>query len=1732
MEELSPVLKKIKNQAGMIGTLRPELLKASVEHLGPAIVELLNASVAIGKLPKVWALSAITPIAKPGSDHRTCDGYRGIAVGTLAAKLYGSMLDHRIDGWAEASGIRAKGQFGFRKGKGTASASFIVRTLFDQVRTQKGGRLYTCFVDFKKAYDSVPRHLLWAKLERRGVTGWVLDAIKAMYADVPMCVKSSTGLGKVFQSNLGVKQGCPLSPLLFGLYLDDWDAELKAASEAPDDESDKFDFPNLAGEDLRSLMYADDLMQAATSIDGLRKQMALLEDFSARWGLTINASKTKVMVFSRLNSPHVAKTAVLKIGGEVVEVVERFKYLGTIFHCSQMLSRHAVPARAYNGRRAYHISRRRLAELQLGGGLEINFRLFDVMVDSVLGYGAEVWAPELLCNDPLSNDCERVHLFALKWLLGVRKSTASCIVLAETGRWPLAFRWVKRIARFYNGLVKAPADSILKRAFIANCQLTSNPAEGSAKCMAEQSWAAQLQRAFKKFEVQLPLEEPIELNVNDVCIKWKEFYLNRVRTETGTKIKKYVHEVRNGLPEYEAAPYLGVSAVSDRRAMTQAMTGSHFLMEEVGRWNQLAKEDRVCKQCAEKEVKTVETAEHLFFHCPSYDDIRADFPCLDFTLTNLHEFSMQQPTQITRVITRPLWSICFVLTNFIDDLVMWKLCGDCPFDLVLGKPWFDEKNPQIDWPNNLITLQHDGKTIAFRADYHDQKHLKKNGLISAVEMEAELSSGNIVHFCVIKPIPEKYENYEYGSDGKNLERNGLEKHVDMLVDEFVDVFDPDLPLPVDREIEHEIELEPGASPVAQQMYRLSFEELAELKTQILDYLNRGFIRPSKSPYGAPILFVRKKSGALRMCVDYRGLNRITKKNRCPLPRIDDLLDKLAGAKYFTSLDLKSAYHQIKIKEEDIEKTAFRTPFGHFEFVVLPFGLCNAPATFQTLMNNVFRDELHQFVLCYLDDIMIFSKSLQAHIQHVRHVFEKLRKNKLFVNKEKCLFFQTKIAWLGYIISENGIKVDQSKISTILEWPVPKNTIDILSFLGFTGYYRKFIEKYSHIAAPMTELLKKDISFIWTPTQQQAFETLKSKLTTAPILILPSPDFPFEMYTDASDFAFGGVLMQDQGQGLKPVAFSSKKLSEAERKYDIYEKEALSQIHHLKLWRCYIQSAHRSTAYTDNNVLKYLQTQPRLSPRQARWMEVLSQFNVYVEYITGKANVVADALSRRPDFAMTVVFACQDSDWLLQLKESYKESPEAKKIIQLIQEKQSRDYVFDHGYIVRRTPENTQLYVPEGPLRKELVEEHHDSLLAGHFGVAKTAALLLRCYYWPQLQRDVRRGVQSCERCGASKSSNQKKAGLLQPLPTPTRRFEVITMDFVTSLPDVDNFNAIMIMVDKLTKRVFLAPTTDKVTAEEAATLFYRHVVRNQGVPSTIISDRGTQFTSIFWKSMIAQLGIKHKLSTAYHPQTDGQSEITVRIVVDMLRTLHQEYPNWVQILPAVEFAINNSKNVSTGKTPFFLCYGEEVPTPPTLNLQALAKLNPNQPSVDFAARTQIAIQEAQRMLAEAQRKQKYYADQGRRHLTFEEGDQVYISTADLPLKGPRKLAPKWFGPIPVVKKLSPLNYQVALPPIWRRRYPIFHVEKLKPFVQSTEFPNRYPARPPPDLEQGPDVFNVEKILDRRSTPWGRGFKVEYYVKWEGYPLCDSTWEPKSNFRDAGTEVKRMLREIDQQHDAT
>ena len=1062
---------------------------------------------------------------------------------------------------------------------------------------------------------------------------------------------------------------------------------------------------------------------------------------------------------------------------------------------------------------------------------------------------------------------------------------------------------------------------------------------------------------------------------------------------------------------------------------------------------------------------------------------------------------------------------------------VFVLPGKCPFDLILGKPWLNEKNPDIDFPSNSLTFEHEGAPITICADYHNPHAARELGLISAIELAREAEDGAIVHLLMLTPAP------DLPAEATSAQRHQqFEALVEQIIQDNLDIMPDDLPaeLPPERFVDHKIDLMPGSQPVAQAMYRLSFEELAELKKQLMGLLEKGYIQPSKSPFGSPILFVKKKGGSLRMCIDYRALNRMTIKNRCPLPRIDDLLERLVGAKYFTVLDLRSGYHQIRIQPEDIEKTAFRTRYGHFEFKVLPFGLCNAPATFQTLMNSVFQDMIDESVLVYLDDIMIFSKTAEEHEKHVRQVLERLRQNKLYLNKKKCKFFQTEVDWLGHIVSGDGISVDQSKITAVKEWPVPKAPKLLMSFLGYAGYYRRFIEKYSHLAAPLTDLLRKCAEYVWGLPQQQAFEALKKALTEAPVLILPSPDYPFLLYTDASDFAVGGVLMQDQGQGPRPVGYFSRKLNNAERKYTVHDKEALAQIYGLKTWRHLIMGAPRSTAYTDNTPLKYLQTQPRLNPRQARWMLVLQEFDLHVDYVAGKANVVADALSRRPDHLdlSGIVTACQSSDWLEEIVSAYEKDPEALGIIRAIHRNDVRDYCFVNQYIVRERNGYTQLYIPNvGSLRQDLLHEHHDSMLAGHFGVDKTVKLMLRHYYWPSLMRDVKHYVKTCPSCALGKSSTLKPAGLLQPLPIPTRRFEVITMDFVTALPlTPSGYDAIMVMVDKLTKRMFLAPTTSHVNSEEAAELFYNHVIRHQGVPSAIISDRGTQFTSAFFRSVCAQLSIKQKLSTAYHPQTDGQSEKAVRTITDALRCLTLEYPDWTKTLSAVEFAYNNSVNPSTDQSPFFMCYGEDPPMPASLNLKHLIKTNPLQAAVDYAKATQGAVEHAKKRLIEAQVRQKRYADQHRRDLSFAEGDQVYLSTEKLPLVGARKLLPKWFGPCTVEEKIGETAYRLQLPSKWKQ-HRVFHVSRLKPYEESTRYKGRGKKRPPPDLESGPDVYEVEAILDRRVIT-GRWPKVEYLIQWAGYPSHEATWESRKQFEDAGTGVQALMDQADLDHAAS
>ena len=384
---------------------------------------------------------------------------------------------------------------------------------------------------------------------------------------------------------------------------------------------------------------------------------------------------------------------------------------------------------------------------------------------------------------------------------------------------------------------------------------------------------------------------------------------------------------------------------------------------------------------------------------------------------------------------------------------------------------------------------------------------------------------------------------------------------------------------------------PGAQPISIPPYRLAPVELKELKKQIDELLAKGFIRPSSSPWGTPALFVPKKDGTLRMCIDYRKLNRVTIKNKYPLPRIDDLFDQLRGAICFSKIDLKSGYHQLRVREEDVEKTAFRTCFGSYEFLVMPFGVTNAPAVFMDLMNRIFRPYLDQFVVVFIDDILIYSPTEEAHEKHLRIVLSTLREHKLYVKLPKCEFWLSQVKFLGHVVSAEGIAVDPSKVEAVLEWEQPKSVTEIRSFLGLAGYYRRFIENFSRIAAPLTNLTRNGVKFDWTPKCKKSFQILKRLLTTAPILIIPERGLGYTVYCDASKDGFGCVLMQQE----KVVAYALRQLRLHEKNYPTHDLELGAVVFALKCWRHYL-FGEKFEVYTDHKTLKYIFTQRDLNMR--------------------------------------------------------------------------------------------------------------------------------------------------------------------------------------------------------------------------------------------------------------------------------------------------------------------------------------------------------------------------------------------------------------------------------------------------------------------------------------------------------------------------------------------------------
>ncbi|KAI3670853.1 hypothetical protein L1987_87495 [Smallanthus sonchifolius] len=777
----------------------------------------------------------------------------------------------------------------------------------------------------------------------------------------------------------------------------------------------------------------------------------------------------------------------------------------------------------------------------------------------------------------------------------------------------------------------------------------------------------------------------------------------------------------------------------------------------------------------------------------------------------------------------------------------------------------------------------------------------------------------------------------------NTEAKSVDLSEVPVVQEFADVFPDDLTgVPLEREIEFQIDLQPGAQPVSKAPYRLAPTEMKELIEQFQDLLDKGFIRPSISPLGAPVLFVNKKDGSMRMCIDYRELNKLTVKNKYPLPRIDDLFDQLQGAKWFSRIDLRSGYHQLKVREGDIPKTAFRTRYGHYEILVMSFGLTNASASFMDLMNRVCRPMLDR-------------------------------------------------SFLGHVINPEGIMVDPAKIETVVKWNVPKTPTEVRSFLGLAGYYRKFIKDFSKLATPLTKLTRRGVKFAWGPDQESAFQELKKRLTEAPVLTLPEGTEDLVVYSDASYLGLGCVLMQ---RG-KVIAYASRQLKTHEMNYPTHDLELAVVVFALKLWRHYLYGI-KCTIYTEHKSLKYFFEQKELNMRQRRWLELIKDYDCEILYHPGKANVVADALSRKEEHTPIRVKACQlvvTPDFLTLLRDVQKEA--------LRDERLREERIFGQRYLLT---ENSQgVWVKDdciwitrfGGFREKVLDEGHKSRYSIHPGTTKMYQDMKGNYWWPGMKHDVIQYVSKCLTCLQVKAEHQKPYGKIKPLEILKWKWEHITMDFITKLPKTGKgHDTIWVVVDRLTKSAHFLPIKETFSSERLSEVFINEIVARHGVPISIVSTGIRDSHPSFGKRLNEAMGTRLHISTAYHPQTDGQSERTIQTLEDMLRACVIDFGGaWDGHLPLAEFSYNNSYHATIGMPPYEMLYGRRCRTPVCWGEIGQKELG----SLDVVKATSEKFELVKQRMKAAQDRQKSYADKRRRPIEFNAGDYVMLKVS--PWKG-------------------------------------------------------------------------------------------------------------------------------------
>jgi len=780
-------------------------------------------------------------------------------------------------------------------------------------------------------------------------------------------------------------------------------------------------------------------------------------------------------------------------------------------------------------------------------------------------------------------------------------------------------------------------------------------------------------------------------------------------------------------------------------------------------------------------------------------------------------------------------------------------------------------------------------------------------------------------------------------------------------------------------------------------------------SKIIDNLLKNeIIRPSNSEYASPIVLTRKKNGEIRMCIDFRALNKLMVRDNYPLPLIEDQLDMLRDKKFFSKLDLKDGFYHVAMAPDSIKYTSFITPLGQFEFTRMPFGLKIGPQRFQRFINEVMSDAVKSGnVVVYMDDILIANDTLEAHFSTLKTIFTILVENKLELRLEKCLFLVTEIEYLGYIVTREGIRPTDSGVAAVRNFPEPKTIKEVHSFVGLASYFRKFIEKFAIIVKPLYLLLKKGVTFNFGETERNAFQTLKLRLTEAPTLIIYNPKRYTELHCDASTHGFGAILLQQlPNQKMHPVFYFSKRTTEPESKYHSFELETLAIVYALRRFRIYLQGI-PFTIVSDCSAVTQTLEKRDINARIARWSLELQNFDFKVTHRRGSQMEHVDALSR--SFGILVI---EDNpfEWNLMILQS--KDAEIKRIAAKLETAEDSQYELRNSLVYKKQGNKLLFLVPEA-MEQHVLFKYHNEM--GHVGINKMIENIRATYWFPNIKKKCEQHIRNCLKCISFSPGSEKVEGVLYPITKGRIPFEMIHVDHIGPMDkQIAIKKYILVVVDAFSRFVRLYAT--KTTSSKEAITCLTNYFQYYNTPTTLVSDRGSCFTASEFEEFIKQYGIKHIKVATGSPQANGQAERINRSLVPMIAKLSNA-ENGKQCCE-IEYCINNTVNKSTGKSPSQLVFGLDQRGPHVDQVKEWAGSDVNASIRDLVDVRETAIEHMQR----EQQKQKLYDHRHKAPLKYQIGDLVMVKNFDSTPGTARKLIPKFRGPYEIKKILGNDRY--------------------------------------------------------------------------------------------------------------